>query len=143
MEPMNATAKWTAERCEVWTPTQNGEAALAATAEAAGLPPAQVRGLQDPPGRRLRPPRRGARLGAPGGADRQGDARHAGQAAVEREEDMLHGRYHPVTQCKLTAGLDAQGNVHGAAHAHLGQSILAGIFPQNIRDGATRWSSRA
>ena len=26
------------ERCEVWTPTQNGEAALAAAAEAAGLP---------------------------------------------------------------------------------------------------------
>ncbi|HEY0353415.1 MAG TPA: molybdopterin cofactor-binding domain-containing protein, partial [Enterovirga sp.] len=30
MEPMNATAMWTPERCEVWTPTQNGEAALAA-----------------------------------------------------------------------------------------------------------------
>ena len=31
METMNATARWTPERCEVWTPTQNGEAALAAT----------------------------------------------------------------------------------------------------------------
>ena len=41
MEPMNATARWTAERCEVWTPTQNGEAALAATAEASGLPSAK------------------------------------------------------------------------------------------------------
>ena len=30
MEPMNATARWTPQRCEVWTPTQNGEAALAA-----------------------------------------------------------------------------------------------------------------
>ena len=38
MEVMNATARWTPERCEVWTPTQNGEAALAATSEAAGLP---------------------------------------------------------------------------------------------------------
>jgi hypothetical protein len=37
LEPMNATAKWTPERCEVWVPTQNAEAALAATAEAAGL----------------------------------------------------------------------------------------------------------
>src|SRR5215468_3058696 len=26
MEPMNATARYTAEKCEVWTPTQNGEA---------------------------------------------------------------------------------------------------------------------
>ena len=38
METMNATAKWTPQRCEVWTPTQNGEAALATAAEAAGLP---------------------------------------------------------------------------------------------------------
>src|SRR4030095_15732674 len=26
MEPMNATARYTPERCEVWVPTQNGEA---------------------------------------------------------------------------------------------------------------------
>ncbi|TIP54718.1 molybdopterin cofactor-binding domain-containing protein, partial [Mesorhizobium sp.] len=26
MEPMNATALYTPERCEVWVPTQNGEA---------------------------------------------------------------------------------------------------------------------
>ena len=38
MEPMNATALWTEEKCEVWCPTQNGEAALAAAAEASGLP---------------------------------------------------------------------------------------------------------
>ena len=38
METMNATALYTPDKCEVWTPTQNGEAALAATAEASGLP---------------------------------------------------------------------------------------------------------
>ena len=38
MEPMNTTAFYTADKCEVWVPTQNGEAALAATSEAAGLP---------------------------------------------------------------------------------------------------------
>src|SRR4051812_5236661 len=38
MEPNNATALYTDERCEVWTPTQNGEAALAAASEASGLP---------------------------------------------------------------------------------------------------------
>src|SRR5258708_28975323 len=38
MEPMNATARYTADRCEVWGPTQNGEAALASAAEASGLP---------------------------------------------------------------------------------------------------------
>lgn len=38
LEPMNATALWTPEKCEVWCPTQNGEAALVAAAAAAGLP---------------------------------------------------------------------------------------------------------
>src|SRR6058998_823257 len=36
MEPMNATAKFTADKCEVWVPTQNGEAAFAATLAASG-----------------------------------------------------------------------------------------------------------
>ena len=37
MEPMNATAKWTPERCEAWVPTQDGEASLAAVIAASGL----------------------------------------------------------------------------------------------------------
>ena len=135
MEPMNATAKWTPERCEVWTPTQNGEAALAAAAEAAGLPPAQCEVYK-------------IHLG--GGFGRRGAVHDWVRQAVaiarqlpgtpvkllwSREEDMTHGLYHPVTQCKLTAGLDAQGNV-SALHMRIsGQSILAGLFPQNVRDG--------
>jgi isoquinoline 1-oxidoreductase subunit beta len=135
METMNATARWTPERCEVWTPTQNGEAALAATAEAAGLPPSKCEVYK---------------LHLGGGFGRRGAVHDWVRQAVaiakempgtpvkmiwSREEDMLHGRYHPVTQCKLTAGLDAQGNVT-ALHMRLsGQSILAGVFPQNIQNG--------
>ena len=48
---------------------------------------------------------------------------------------MIHGTYHPVTMAKMTAGLDAQGNVSGLHMRISGQSILAGIFPQNVRDG--------
>ena len=135
MEPMNATAKWTAERCEVWTPTQNGEAALAAAAEAAGLPPAQCEVYK-------------IHLG--GGFGRRGAVHDWVRQAVaiakqmpgtpikllwSREEDMTHGLYHPITQCKLTAGLDAQGNVTALHMRISGQSILAGLFPQNVRDG--------
>lgn len=135
MEPMNATARWTPERCEVWTPTQNGEAALAAAAEAAGLKPAQCEVYK-------------IHLG--GGFGRRGAVHDWVRQAVaiakelpgtpvkllwSREEDMQHGRYHPVTQCKLSAGLDAQGNV-SALHMRIsGQSIVASVFPQNIRDG--------
>jgi isoquinoline 1-oxidoreductase beta subunit len=52
-----------------------------------------------------------------------------------REEDMLHGRFHPITQCKLAAGLDDKGNITALQMRISGQSILAGVFPQNIKDG--------
>ena len=38
MEPMNCTARVTADRAEIWVPTQNGEASLAALSEETGLP---------------------------------------------------------------------------------------------------------
>jgi len=135
MEPMNATVRYTPERCEVWTPTQNGEAALAAASEASGLPPAKCEVYK---------------LHLGGGFGRRGAVHDWVRQAVEiarqmpgvpvkllwsREEDMLHGRYHPVTQCKMTAGLDAQGNVTALHMRIAGQSILAGVFPQNIRNG--------
>jgi isoquinoline 1-oxidoreductase beta subunit len=57
-----------------------------------------------------------------------------------REEDMTHGRYHPVTQCKLVGGLDAQGNLVGMHMRISGQSIIAAVAPaalQNGKDPAT------
>lgn len=134
MEPMNATARWTPERCEVWTPTQNGESALAATAAAAGLPPAKCEVYKLPLG---------------GGFGRRGMADWVTQAVLiarempatpvklmwTREEDMQHGRYHPLTQCKLTAALDERGEVKALHMRISGQSILAGVLPQLVRDG--------
>ena len=55
MEPMNATARYTPDKCEVWTSSQNGEAALAAACEAAGLPIAKCDVHNMHPRRRLRP----------------------------------------------------------------------------------------
>jgi isoquinoline 1-oxidoreductase beta subunit len=135
MEPMNATARWTPERCEVWTPTQNGEAALAATSEAAGLPADKCEVYK---------------LLLGGGFGRRGAVHDWVRQAVDiakqvpgtpvkllwtREEDMLHGRFHPVTQCRMRAALDAQGNVTALHMRISGQSILASIFPENIKDG--------
>ena len=134
MEPMNATARWTPERCEVWTPTQNGESALAATAAAAGLPPARCDVYKLPLG---------------GGFGRRGMADWVTQAVLiarelpgtpvrllwSREEDMQHGRYHPITQCKLTAGLDEKGEITGLHMRISGQSILAGVLPHLVREG--------
>jgi isoquinoline 1-oxidoreductase beta subunit len=134
MEPMNATALYTADRCEVWAPTQNGEAALAATAEAAELPVAKcdVNKMM---------------LG--GGFGRRGRSDFVRQAVLiakqmpgtpvkliwSREEDMMHCAFHPVTQCKLTGGFDAAGNLTGLHMRISGQSILASLAPQNMQNG--------
>ena len=47
---------------------------------------------------------------------------------------MLHGRYHPITQCKLTAGLDAKGDITALHIRIAGQSILASLG-QTLKDG--------
>jgi isoquinoline 1-oxidoreductase beta subunit len=52
-----------------------------------------------------------------------------------REEDMTHGRYHPVMQAKLTGGLDAGGNLTGLHIRLSGQSILTAVFPQMLQNG--------
>ena len=136
MEPMNATALWTPTRCEVWCPTQNGEAALTATAEAAGLPPTQCEVYK-------------IHLG--GGFGRRGAFHDFVRQAVAiakqlpgtpvkllwtREEDMLHGAYHPITQAKLVGALDAKGDLVGLRVRISGQSILASVRPGWLRDGA-------
>ena len=134
METMNATARWTPQRCEVWAPTQNGEAALAAAAEVAGLPQAQCDVYK-------------IHLG--GGFGRRGMTDYVRQAVTiakempgvpikmiySREEDMLQGRFHPTSQCKMTAGLDAQGNLMALHMRVAGQSILSQVAPQNIVNG--------
>jgi hypothetical protein len=52
-----------------------------------------------------------------------------------REEDMAHGQYHPNTHCKMVAGLDDKGEITGLHMRISGQSILAGLRPEAIRDG--------
>src|SRR5262249_37284535 len=42
MEPQNCTAHVVGDKVEIWAPTQNGEASLAAAAQAAGVPPRNV-----------------------------------------------------------------------------------------------------
>ncbi len=60
-----------------------------------------------------------------------------------REEDMLHGRFHPVTQAKMTAGLDAAGNLDSAAHAHCRASRFWRAWRRRTcKTAETRWPSR-
>src|SRR5881296_2322233 len=133
MEPMNATAKYTPDRCEVWGPTQNGEAAFAATMAASGLPADKCEVYK---------------INLGGGFGRRGAFHDYVTQAVliakqmpgtpvkllwTREEDMVQGRYHPVMQAKLTGGLDASGNLTGLHMRLAGQSILAAVRPEVVQ----------
>ena len=52
-----------------------------------------------------------------------------------REEDQAHDFYRPISQCKLSAGLDAGGNLVGLHVRVSGQSINAMLNPKGIVDG--------
>ncbi|MDA9402771.1 xanthine dehydrogenase family protein molybdopterin-binding subunit [Bradyrhizobium sp. CCBAU 45389] len=134
MEPMNATALYTADKCEVWCGTQNGEAAFAAVLEASGLPAEKCDVHKVMPG---------------GGFGRRGQTDYVRQAVMvakqmpgtpvkllwSREEDMAHGRYHPITQCKMTGAFDANNNLVALHYRLSGQSILFSLRPEALQNG--------
>jgi len=129
MEPMNATARWTPDRCDVWVPTQDGEASLAATIAAAGIPADKCDVHK---------------INLGGGFGRRGAFQDYTRQAVliakqipgthikliwTREEDMTQGRYHPVMACKMTGTFDASKKLTGIHMRLSGQSILAVVRP--------------
>jgi isoquinoline 1-oxidoreductase beta subunit len=135
MEPMNATALYTDDKCEVWTGTQDGESAFAAVVATSGLPASKCDVHK-------------VMLG--GGFGRRGRSDYVIQAVQiakqipgtpvkllwSREEDMQHGSYHPVTQCKLVGAFDKDNNLTGLHMRISGQSILATVLPARLdKDG--------
>jgi isoquinoline 1-oxidoreductase subunit beta len=134
LEPLNATAVYTADKCEVWCGTQNGEAAFAAALEESGLPANKVDVHKQMLG---------------GGFGRRGQTDYVRQAVAiakqmpgtpikllwSREEDMQHGRYHPITQCKMTGAFDADNNLVALHMRISGQSILAALRPEAMVNG--------
>jgi isoquinoline 1-oxidoreductase beta subunit len=138
MEPMNATARYTPERAEVWVPTQDGEGSFAALLAASGLPAdkCEVHKIH---------------LG--GGFGRRGAFQDYVHQAVRiakempgtpvkllwsREEDMVQGRYHPVMQCKLVGAFDKDNNLTGLHMRLSGQSILASVRPSVVEQDKGR-----
>ena len=132
MEPMNCTVLYTPDKAEAWVPSQSVEASLAALSEVSGLPIGKC-DIH--------------RIDLGGGFGRRGGTQDYTRQATEiakqlpgtpikliwsREEDQAHDFFRPISQCKLSAGLDAQGNLVGL-HARIsGQSINAWLNPAGI-----------
>jgi len=135
MEPMNCTARISADKAEIWVATQNSEASLAALSESSGLPLNKCEVYRHDLG---------------GGFGRRGgpqDYVHQAVAIAQqfpgipvkmiwsREEDMAHDFYRPISQCRGVAGLDADGNLIGLHVRISGQSINAFSNPAGISGG--------
>ena len=135
MEVMNATVRLAGDKAEVWVPTQNAEASLAALSEASGIPLANCEVHRHDLG---------------GGFGRRGGTQDYVHQAVaiakefpgipikliwSREEDQAHDFYRPISQCRLSAGLDADGNLTGLRVRVCGQSINATLSPASIVAG--------
>ncbi len=136
MEPANCTVRVTSDKAEAWLPTQSAEASLAALSNATGLKLEQCD---------IHRTILGGGFGRRGGTQ---DYIHQAVAIAKqlppgtpvkmiwtREEDMAHDFYRPISQAKLTAGLDEQGNL-SALHVRVaGQSINAYLSPGLIQNG--------
>ncbi len=132
MEPHTAVVRISAEKAEMWLPTQNGEASLAALSEESGLPLARCEIYKHDLG---------------GGFGRRGGSQDYARQAVaiakqmpgvpvkliwSREEDLAHDFFRPISQCKLSAGIDEQGALIGLQLRVSGQSLNAFSNPASI-----------
>ena len=136
MEPLNCVVKLTAERCDIWTGTQNQSVDREHAAKAAGLTPEQVfihtLYLGGGFGRRANP--------ASDFIVEAVEVARVTKTPVKvmwtREDDIKGGYYRPMWHSRITAGLDAQGQPVAWKHTIVGQSILEGTFLAGfIKDG--------
>jgi isoquinoline 1-oxidoreductase subunit beta len=126
MEPLNATARITGDKVEVWAGTQFQTMDQQLAAKAAGVDPSQVEihttFLGGGFGRRANPT-----------SDFVTDAVHVAKAVKQpvkvmwtREDDIRGGYYRPAFLHRASITLDESGMPVGWKHTLVGQSILAG-----------------
>ncbi len=137
LEPQNCTAHVTADKVEIWVPTQHGETALTMAAAAAGVSPRNVIVHK-------------TMLG--GGFGRRGIVQDFIPSAVRiakavgrpvktvwsRAEDMRHDAYRPLVMARMTAGLDATGLPVAWRVRLAGNSIMHTLFATALPDVVDR-----
>ena len=128
MEPMNCTAHVSADKCEIWAPTQGQEFAHVALKSIFQLQDAQVivhrtEAIGGGFGRRLLP-------------DFVIQAALISKAVGkpvkllwDREEDFAHDYYRPASMLALEAAVDAQGYPAALAVKLVSPTILLPVFP--------------
>jgi isoquinoline 1-oxidoreductase beta subunit len=136
MEPLNATVKLEADRCDVWTGTQFQTLDQQLAAKITGLPLEKVfihtEFLGGGFGRRANPT-----------CDFVTEAVEVAKASKvpvkvvwSRDDDIRGGYFRPAYHHRIEAALDTQGMPIAWKHAIVGQSILAGTpFAAMVKNG--------
>ena len=127
MEVPNTVAWVQGETCEVWTPTQNPQAARTEVVEYLGVPEENTTinvtllgggfGRKSKPDYTLEAVIVSKAINAPV------------QVVWSRKDDIQHGYYHTVSAQYMKASLDAQGNVTGWLHRFALPSIMSTFTP--------------
>ena len=141
MEPMNCTAHFRGNRCEVWAPTQGVEISQNVVAQVTGLPLDKIvihRTL----------------IG--GGFGRRLLADFVKQAVIvsmtvkrpvkliwSREEDFTHDAYRTAMLHRISAAIDDKANVIALAHRVVSPSHMLYVWPREAFPGMKDWSEPA
>lgn len=144
MEPLNCTAEFRGDRCEVWVPTQDPGDVTYAVSRATGIPRGNVTVHMLRTGGGF-----GRRLLVDYAAEAAVIAEAAGvpvQTVWTREDDVRHGYYRPAGLQRLRAGLDANGRpvawhhriVNTSRYAYAGDSdgaVASEMYPDDFPAG--------
>jgi isoquinoline 1-oxidoreductase beta subunit len=130
MEPMNCTAHVTADRCDVWVPTQSQTVTQQTAMAITGLPEGKVF---------VHTTYVGGGFGRRGEGDFVTDAVETSKAVGapvkviwSREDDMKHDYYRPVTYVRMWGVVDASGKPTVWKQRMVQQSLLKRVAPQAL-----------
>ncbi|SHE29965.1 isoquinoline 1-oxidoreductase, beta subunit [Modicisalibacter ilicicola DSM 19980] len=133
MEPMNATADVTAERCEAWVPNQGVDVVVQQIAEITGLSADNIT---------VHTPYIGGFYGRRFITDYGQQAVRLSKAAGRpvqliwsREQDTQHDYFRPMVTLKHRAAIDAEGKVSGWHVTVVGDGPFKRLMPQFMQDG--------
>ncbi|HEX2061166.1 MAG TPA: molybdopterin cofactor-binding domain-containing protein, partial [Thermoanaerobaculia bacterium] len=128
MEPLNATAHVKADGAELWLATQFADWAANASAKFLGMQPEQIKvhvtmlgggfGRRANPDFALEAVQISKAVGAPV------------KVQWTREDDMTHDYYRPASHHRISAGIDAGGNVVAWHHRIAAPSIISYMEPE-------------
>jgi isoquinoline 1-oxidoreductase beta subunit len=135
MEPMNATLHVRPDGADLWVGTQVPVRAQATVAKETGLPADKVAVHNQYMGGAF-----GRRLDVDFITQAARVAKHVGYPVKiiwSREEDIQHDLYRPYYYDRISAGLDAQGNVTAWSHRTTGSSVMARWAPPGMKMDGT------